>query len=236
MGGRPWKEEEIARLRELVEQGHRVPHVASVLGRTNASVAHRLNEYGWSADRCRIATLETVVVEMHAQQRTDREIAHEFTRRTGHRISGEQIGNTRRRLGLPSNAFASRQREQIAKRYRQLCDRIGVRSLGEVGARNRREFAINMGWPADLRPRQVLMLTALYERGPMTRKELLAASGQRCGSNNMLNGGTTSYLGDLEQRGLVVRLSKRTRPGTKGFISTLYAIPLNIRRFANGQS
>ncbi|HUU59676.1 MAG TPA: hypothetical protein VMZ50_09035 [Phycisphaerae bacterium] len=121
------------------------------------------------------------------------------------------VSNARRRLGLPSNATGPRARAKIAAAQKRQCARAGVASLAELKARRFADAAARCGWPADLRPRSVQILNALWDLGPMTRRQIAEAVGMPWkGSRASLssNDPEGSYLAHLMARGLVIRLGR----------------------------
>ena len=92
-----------------------------------------------------------------------------------------------------------------------------------------------LGLPSDLRPRAVAILNALYDRGPMTRRELADVIGMPWkGSRKSLasNDPEGSYLAHLAARGLVraVKRGNRVTGRGRGHSTNVYMIPLTIKR------
>lgn len=162
---------------------------------------------------------------LHAVGFTDSEIAVEVGR------SRPAVGVIRRRLGLQSNRFHERYRNrasEFAKRrrsgYPPKCALQWKRSCELYARRN--------GWPEDLRPREVTVLNALLERGPMNRKQICEAVGLRWrGGNKSLKcshpGGT--ILAILIRRGFVVSLGKVSGANVYSLALSVEPIPVAER-------
>jgi len=174
---------------------------------------------------------------------SDQEIAQAYQ---AHRPYTERhtIGEIRRGLGLPSNALSEHRRRRVKEMVRRQLRREGVASLAELRAKRFREHARERGWPDDFPPRAVQITDALYERGPMTRRQIAAAIGMPWkGSRKSLSWVTGndkdgkrrrdthgSYLAWLQHRGFVVAVKRAARsPGTNHRCN-VYAIPLWIKR------
>lgn len=152
-------------------------------------------------------------------------------------VGGERhaVGEHRRRLGLPHNAYSEHRRERVRRKTQEQLEREGLSSLGELRVRVFRQRAKRAGWPEDLRPRAVQILNALWERGPMTRRELADAIGMPWrGSRKSLvsNDPEGSYLAHLTARGLVVVLkrAKQVIGRGSGRSQDVYSLPLSIQR------
>lgn len=150
-------------------------------------------------------------------------------------ICRECVSKRRRRLGLPSNATAPRQREKTAAKTREQLEKIGLRNLGELHRLKIRERIKAMGWPEDLRFREAQILTLLWEQGPKTKREIAEGIGMRLHqmSRRMLksNGSGGNYLADLMQRGFIISYPRivKTDAG-RGNNVTLYSLPLTVDR------
>jgi hypothetical protein len=98
---------------------------------------------------------------------------------------------------------------------------LGLSSPTELRSRAFRLYAIECGWPEDLRPREVQILNVLAARGvPMTRLEIAQAIGMRTDRTGdrghghktleLLsgNGPGGTYTASLMRRGLVAKLKR----------------------------
>lgn len=142
-------------------------------------------------------SIKAAIAALYEQGLNDREIAERLSRNQGH------INRVRRQLGLKSKFFGSQGRDNAFK-----------------------QFAIDRGWPAELKPREVQIVNALYERGPMTKREICESIGMEWqGQFHSLktNGRHKSYLGSLMARGLIVRLPQKTK-------ERVYGIPATVQR------
>lgn len=150
----------------------------------------------------------------------------------------------RRQIGLPSNALSAWHRAKVGAKTRLQCQAAGVKSLAEVRRLAFKKYARENGWPEDLLPRQVQIMNAIYERGPLTKRRLCEVlgmpwkgSGHKTTfySNQPADGG--SYLAGLLRRGLLISLRKYVwGEGPRGgkmpgrTPCDLYLIPLNVKR------
>lgn len=145
------------------------------------------------------------------------------------------VGDWRKRLGLPASRGqkCERCRRETSERTKAQCDSAGLPSLAQLRVRRYRQFARESGWPEDLRPRAVHILNALYERGPMTRREIAEAVGMPWkGSRKSLvsNDPEGSYLAHLLNRGFVVVQKRACKGRGRGRSTSVYMIPLTIHR------
>lgn len=179
--------------------------------------------------RGRLPGLQEFVQEKHPLGWSDAEIAAEWG------CERHTIGDIRKRLGLPSNAFSEHFRRRVAAKTAQQCRAAGVPSLGALRVKVFRDRARRAGWPEDLRPRAVQILNALWDHGPMTRPELAAVIGMPWkGSRKSLvsNDPEGSYLAHLAKRGLVQVLKRGRKVTGKGRGASLdvYTLPFTVER------
>lgn len=225
---RPWTTSEIETLRRMLPD-HTAAQIAAALDRTTSSIHQRVKIEGLS--RYRHADFgprfEAFLRERHAQGWSDAEIAEAW------RCDRHAVGARRRRLGLGCNTLSARRRERVRQKTAEQLRQAGVATLGELRVKVYRDRAIQAGWPADLRFRAVQILNTLWERGPMTRREIADAIGMPWkGSRKSLvsNDPEGSYLAHLMARGLVVCLGRQVRGEGKGRSVNLYSLPLDIQR------
>jgi hypothetical protein len=142
----------------------------------------------------------------------------------------------RRQMELPDNRTSPHMIARVRENTRRQCAAAGVLHLGELRAVVLRSRVEKSGWPKDLLFRQVQILDALYERGPMTREEICAAIGMRWKgpkTEMIANGRGTTYLSDLMRRGLVTSLGRKFNTGGKGKNTCIYSVPIWIERSAS---
>lgn len=228
---RNWSPEELAELKRLYG---RMPaaEVARRLGRKVRSVWNAAKHYGL-ARRCpRLVTDARFldgVRRLHAEGLTDTEIAG--------RLGTERhtVCKARNRLGLPAVGWTERRRELVRRRTATQLAAAGVPTLGALRVKVFRDRARAAGWPDDLRPRAVQILNALWDGGPMTRRELADVVGLPWrGSRKSLcsNDPEGSYLAHLMNRGLVIclgRLNKVTGRG-RGHSTCVYTLSFAVQR------
>lgn len=202
--------------------------IAKKLGRNVRSIynhAYRLG-VGVKHDKKAIAKRKAKMVALHAKGYSGQEIA-------------DGVGLTRRtvqqhltRMGLSANGRNERYRKRVAKRTKQQCRDAGVKNLAEVKALEVRKLASALGWPDHLSLRALQIVELLYVRGPMTRKQIAAAIGMRwmgsrkTFSNSRVPGG--SYMAELLQAGLLVRLQSAITHKGKGNHEDVYMVGLEI--------
>lgn len=170
-----------------------------------------------------------IIRQRNAVGWTDSEIARV------HGICRMRVGDLRRAMGLPHNAGSEWRRRQIGEATRQQCLRAGVDSLAEVRVLAFSDYARGRGWPADIRPRQVQILDVIYERGPMSKRQICDAIGMRWkGSSHKTRMASNepggSYLAGLLRRGLLVSVKRAVRSPRAGESADLYLIPLTAKR------
>jgi len=206
--------------------------IAADIGRPVDQVRAAAQRLGLTIPQ-RIGTpaFEAFLRERSAAGWSDTEIGAAWGGVCRHAVTG-----LRARLGLASNAYSPHVRAKIRQATREQCRREGVANLAELKAKRFRQAARRCGWPEDLRPRSVQILNALWDRGPMTRRQIADAIGMRWkGSRASLssNDPEGSYLAHLQARGLVVRLGRfaqsRSAAG-RGSRCYVYSLPPWIER------
>jgi hypothetical protein len=188
------------------------------------------------------AKLIEAVKRLHGLGLTDAAIARRLGQ-TRDRVHEIRYG----RLKLPPNeaAVLEARRQGVKTQWK----RLGIRSAGELRSWAFRRYAVECGWPPDLRPREVQILNVLAERGPLTRLELARAIGMRtdrigCNGGPALLVGNSpggTYTASLLHRGLILYVPRwvKGRPHGRArvpgvYMLTLEAIALLEKR--NGQS
>ncbi len=245
---RPWTAHELLFLRD--QDGElTVPEIARRLGRSVRQVYQRRDRMGLSTPRVPIGeAFGSYLLDRHAAGWSDAEIAAGYSRQhPGRRpMDRHTVGTERAKLGLPENRLHEHQRQRVAAKTAEQLRRAGLPSLAAVRAKAFRDYARAQGWPEDLRPRAVQILNAIWDGGPMTRRELARAIGmpdeydRPHGEASVLasNDPEGSYLAHLAARGLVVvfkRAGRVTGRG-KGRSVDVYSLPTDIKRRKVAQS
>ncbi len=209
--------------------------IAEQLGRPVHSVYQWLNRNGLAGTQRPRGERERIdqrIRELHSQGWLDSEIADDITAGIA-QVDRRTVCDFRRAMGLSSNKGSQRHRAQVAAKTREQLERKGLNSLAEERVSAFRKFAIDEGWPEDLRPRAVQILNALYDFGPQTRRQLAERIGMPWkGSRKSLvsNDPEGSYLAHLMKRGLVVALKRVVTSRGRGKSVNLYAIAAGVVR------
>ena len=226
-----------------------VPQIAERLGRTPTQVYRMRARLGLMIPRVPMgAAFAAYLRDHHRAGWSDAEIAAGYSRQyPGRRpMDRHTVGTERAKLGLPENRLHEYQRRRVAAKTAEQLQAAGLPSLAAVRAKAFRDYARSQGWPEDLRPRAVQILNAIWDRGPMTRRELARAIGmpdqydRPHGEASVLasNDPEGSYLAHLAARGLVVvfkRAGRVTGRG-KGRSVDVYSLPIDIKRRKVAQS
>lgn len=215
-----------------------VARIAFVRGRTEKAVYQRATTLGLVQSRqylTRDRELLAFVAARHSEGWVDSEIAAEWTRiHPDRQVHRRIVVDLRRKLGLESNRNSERYRDHVRQRTRQQLAAAGLASVAELRSEAYRRFVRERGWPDYLRPRHAQLLDVLYDHGPQTRAQLVAAMGLKDrGQRNWLSCryGRGSYIADLMAAGLVVRSAYReVRGASKGKSVHRYAIAPGIVR------
>ncbi len=238
MTRKAWQEHEL----QILMQCYRVlptERLSVVLDRTTSSIY-------FAADRCGLmrhrfphaAELVDLLRLKHSENKLDREIAEEWTAmRPDRHLDRRTICKMRLSLELPSNRSSKRVRDQVRQRTSLQLEREGVGSLADLRAKQYQRFAVDRGWPPSLRPREIQIVDLLYERGPMTRRQIVDLLG--LGGDNQrkwlsCRHGRGSYIANLMYAGLVVRSAHKTVKGVgKGRSVYTYSCAAWVRRGTN---
>lgn len=225
-----WSEEELGQLRTLYGTVS-LKEIARRMGRSVSSVScqvyDRLQLERYRPHRSDPSQFRRKVKRLHGTGLSDQEIADELG------CSRKWVSEIRVRLGLPAWGNSPRRRARVRATTAEQLAAAGVRSLAELRCQVWRERARSQGWPDDLRPRAVQILSTLWERGPMTRRELADAIGMPWkGSRKSLvsNDPEGSYLAHLMARGLVVSLGRIAKRKGRGTSVHVYSLPMTIER------
>lgn len=222
--------------RYVRENAHRpATEVARELGRPLYAVYRMRDALGLTRKRASFGPdFRRFLLAKHALGWSDAEIAAAWG------CERHAVGDYRERLGLPTNRASEHLRERVRRKTAEQLAAAGVESLGELRAVVLARRAREAGWPDGLTFREVQMLNALWDRGPMTRRQIADAIGMPWkGSRKSLVGNVPggSYLAHLQRLGLVVRLGrivkvdvgKGPRSG-QGKSVNVYSLPLTIQR------
>ncbi len=206
--------------------------IAQHIGRTKHCVHQLAIRLGLSKRRpplCR--AFDRKLRRLHQQGLTDPAVAEKLG------CERHTVSDHRKKMGLPANTFSQWRRRRVGKKTREQLHKAGLTTLAAVRAKSFRDRARAAGWPEDLRPRAVQILNVLWDRGPMTRRELAEAIGMPWkGSRKSLvsNDAEGSYLAHLIKRGLVVNLGRVRKAGEagggRGSSTCVYSLPLWIER------
>ncbi len=186
-----------------------------------------------------LAGLNEFVAARHAEELSDGEIAAAWNIVQSNpeaKIDRRCVGDRRVRLRLPAHGpTTQRNRARVASKTREQLDRAGLGTLAEARREAFKARARAAGWPEDLRPRAVQILNLIWDRGPMTRREIAEAIGMPWhGSRGSLksNDPEGSYLANLMKRGLVVCFERAgtVRGKGKGRSVNIYSLSTHIQR------
>lgn len=231
MKRRSWKAAERAMLRRDYAR-RPAALIAARLKRTKSQVYQQAAKLGLSKNpHLDWGELDADLRRLHADGWSDAEIAQHFQQALGRYVSREAVGDRRRTLRLKHNAFSDHRRRRVAARTREQLARAGISKLGYLRVVAWSAASRRCGWPGDLRPRAVQILNLLYERGPLTRRQIAEAIGMPWkGSRKTLvsNDREGTYLWNLVNRGLVVRLPRLVKGVGKGRSQHLYTLALGV--------
>lgn len=224
-----WSEAELAVVRDrYVRDG--AAAIAADLGRTLSQVYQAAKRLGVrrKAPRGSVwAKIEAALPRLHAAGYGDPDVAAALG------VDRRHVCEVRRPLGLPAIGWGRRARAKQAANQKRTLEKHGVSTLAEIRYRTHRRYAKAAGWPADLRPRSVTVLTALYERGPMTLRELAKLPGVAwANQRNPLasNDAEGSVTAHLVARGLILRFRKFERCPESGTLKDVYMPALDLER------
>lgn len=227
MAGRFWTESEDGYL--VASYGKKTAAaIGERIGRTRRAVYQRALKLGIveTRDDAAIAARDKKIWHLHSQGWN----ASEMVPVVG--IDGRTINSRIHKLGLEPHGRGERYRKRVAETTRRQCAKLGVKSLAEVRSLRIREVARDLGWPEHLCLRSVQILEALYQIGPMTRKQIAVAIGvkwlgsRKTFSSNRAEG--HSYLAELQRAGLVVRIESAITHKGKGNHQDLYMVGLEV--------
>lgn len=227
MAGKPWTDEDDAFMLANYSS-MTAAELAEKLGRTPSAVFQRATRCGLAKvrDGKEIARRDEKITQLHAKGWS----ASEMQETVG--IQTRSINKRLTVLGLKPHGRSERYKRRVAKVTQKQCEAAGVHNLGELRALQMKRVARNLGWPDHLSLRSVQILETLYQRGPMTRRQIADAIGvqwrgsRRTFSTRRAPGG--SYMAELQRAGLVIRLKKAIKGKGKGRSHDLYMVALEV--------
>jgi hypothetical protein len=150
------------------------------------------------------------------------------------------ISRYRRRMGLGHNAYSEHRRRLVGVKTRQQLAAAGLPTLAALHRKVVEDRIAAMGWPTNLRWREAQVLSLIWDRGPLTKRQICSGLGMPVHemSRKMLKDNDAgNYLASLMRKGLLISLRRAIRMGGKGHNVDLYTLPLNIeRRKVNGNA
>lgn len=217
-------EDAVIRARYLDETAEAI---ARDLGRSAHSVHYRARVIGLHKERRFGQVIIDAVREHHGKGWSDSEIAAAVgcTRKS---VSAQRIA-----LGLPANDRSEHLRDRVKRATRRQLDSAGLNSLADLKREVVRKRCRDAGWPEDLRQRHLDILNALWDRGPMTRREIADAVGMPWkGTRSSLtsNDPEGSYLAHLIRRGLVISFKRAAMGQGRGRSCNVYSLALDVER------
>lgn len=217
---RYWTEQETARLVAAwadVRQGTRTARqvLAEFPGRTLQSIRSRIgmiHQAGQVPKKKLPDNWQDLFRQWNAQGWTDADIANAT------QVTRRYVSFLRKEMGLPDNNMSQLRIDRVKAKTREQLASAGCASLGEVRATRFRQFAVEHGWPEDLRVRGVQILELLLIEPALTRREIsdrLGLEWKGARKSLVSNDPEGSYLSNLAARGLVIK-SPRVPSGETG--------------------
>lgn len=216
---RTWTEAEDDYLRQNFASTHcRV--LAAKLNRGVSGVYTRAWNLGLSKGFPRLDPKKIAKIpKLHARGLTDQAISDQIG------IERRYVSELRReKFRLPVNAESVR--ESMRRGVKKQLKTLGLSSPTQLRTRAFRLYAIENGYPEDLRPREVQILNALATHGPMTREQISAVIGMKprlsSPANGRLplymsgNGPGGSYTASLIRHGLICYVHRSQKSGRQG--------------------
>jgi hypothetical protein len=204
-----------------------VKDIAAQLSRSCSSVYQRASRLGLQdrQDKVEIQKRKVRLRKLIEQGLSDSEVAIRL------KMDRRALTEMRCRMGIPANGRGERYRRRVAETTRRQCRAAGVDSLADIRKRRFEQFAESLGWPG-VSVRAAQIADALYNLGPMTRKQICVTVGmpwrgsRKSLSTNRVPGG--SYMAELQRAGIVVRLESAITHRGKGNHEDLYMIGLEV--------
>jgi hypothetical protein len=136
-------------------------------------------------------------------------------------------------MGIGHNAYSEHRRRLVGAKTREQLAAAGLPTLAALHRRVVQDRIAAMGWPTNLRWRQAQILSLIWDRGPLTKRQICLGIGMPVHemSHKMLKDNDAgNYLASLMRMGLLVSLRRAIRIGGKGHNVDLYTLPLTIER------
>lgn len=225
-----WTADEEHQLQALLAEGSTIHAAARALGRSYQSTYTRAVAAGYRPQR-RVLFSASVAATLRARNAagySDSEIAEELG------CERHTVHDWREKLGLAPAGNSPRRRARVAAKTRDQLQRAGLASIGCLRAAAFARWAVAQGWPADTPPRCVQILNLIWERGPMTRREVAAALGlpwkgiRKTFAATSLPGG--SWFAVLLRRGLLVSFRRVVNNHRKGGNTDIYSLADGVQR------
>lgn len=226
MPGIPWTSKDDAFLKRSYKRKP-IAEVAARLFRSISSVYQRANKLALNErrDKDEISKRKEKIKSLIGQGLSDSEVASVV------KMDRRALTEMRNRMGVSANGRSERYRKRVAEKTKKQCEEAGVKNLAEIRAKRFSEFVQSVGWPG-VSVRSAQIAEALYQRGPMTRKQICEAIGmpwrgsRKSLATSRVPGG--SYMAELQRAGLVVRLESAITHRGKGNHEDLYMIGLDV--------
>ena len=178
---RRWSQEELAFVRARLAAGDSCVQISRELKSRTLNGIRRLREM-WGYDTAgqkkrKLTGLNELITARYAQQFSDSEIAQEWNQlHPDATIDRTCISYRRSRLGLSARHTQSeRYRNRVREKTMEQVKLAGVDSLGELRAVTLKNRIVEMGWPEDLQYREAQILSLIWDRGPLTKREICEA-------------------------------------------------------------
>jgi len=152
----------------------------------------------------------------HAEGECDFRIAQLWNEKNPHDTTTRfYVAGVRKKLGLRKNSRNWKMHTESRRKARM-------------------RFAVSHGWPADLSPRCVQVLDALYEHGPMTKPQIAEKTGLWLNSQGNLPRIKGGFVMDiLQHRGIVQVLHKCGTDGKRRRLK-VFALRSSVTRNFDG--
>jgi len=209
-------------IRDMYAAGKFDLEIAHAIGVGKRSVSLRRMELGLPTLNRRhpmkkLAKFDPLIRRRIKEGWSGAEIAAEISQR-GVACHQRELNARRLFLGLPPSGNNARRRAKVAAKTREQMRRMGLPSMAYLRIESFRKYARDRGWPDEVGPRAVQILEVLFERGLMTRRQIVVAIGMNVDrpQKNWLfdTKHQTSYLATLMELGLVVRSPRLLVAGT----------------------
>lgn len=165
--------------------------------------------------------------ELHARKMTDSEIGSVL------KINRRYVAELRKSMGLPLHH--DRLLEQRCKAVKAQWASLGIKNRAGLRVLSHRKYARDHGLPEQLRFRAVQVAYCLARHGPSTRRQICSRLGLKwvsvrknglCANGNWVKNKKrdqkATYLSELMDEGMVVKLNRALSTGRRGGNVSLY--------------